>query len=109
MNVIGAVNGRASAAVGSVYQTAAGVFREHYLFARFEARERHAGTRRNCILIAGNGESMPDAQLFATIAAASHVRREYLRLASDFVIGGPATTRAQMLTDQFAPIEEMMR
>lgn len=109
MNVIGSSDGRASAAVASVFQTAASVFREHYLFARFEARARHIAMTRNCILVAGNGEAMPDAQLFATIAAASHVRSEYRRLASDLVAGGPETTRAKILTDKFAPIEEMMR
>jgi len=52
---------------------------------------------------------MGDAQLFATIAAATDVRSSYRQLAAHFVSAGPDRAHAKILTDQYAPIEEMMR
>ena len=52
---------------------------------------------------------MQNAQLFATLAAANEVKAAYRGLAAHYVASGPDRAGGKVLTDQYAPIEEMMR
>ncbi|HEV8434181.1 MAG TPA: fused MFS/spermidine synthase [Thermoanaerobaculia bacterium] len=105
MNFIARPGGDANEALASVFETLGTAFSERYAFAR-DPKSRQ---QRNWILIGGNGPQMGDAQLFATIAAASDVRPRYRQLAAHLISAGPDRARAKILTDQYAPIEEMMR
>jgi spermidine synthase len=105
MNFIAKPNGQRNQALASVFATLGGVFSERYAFSR----QPEIQLNRNWILVAGSGPQMSDPQLFATIASASQVRRDYLALAALHVPGGPSVSGAEILTDQFAPVEEMMR
>jgi spermidine synthase len=105
MNFISHTRGEANDALASVSATLASVFTEQYAFTN-DAKSRQ---RRNWILAAGSGPPMPDAQLFATIAAANDVNRKYRALAAHYIAAGPDRTGGKILTDQYAPIEEMMR
>jgi spermidine synthase len=105
MNFIAKPNGQRNQALSSVFATLGDVFSERYAFSH----EPENRLNRNWILVAGSGPQMSDAQLFATIASARQVRRDYLALAALHVPGGPSARGAEILTDQFAPVEEMMR
>jgi len=105
VNFIARSHGRANTALGSVFKTLGTVFSERYAFTF----DPNGLQMRNWIIIAGGNPQMPDAQLYATIAAAHEVDRRYLALAARYVHGGPGIENAEILTDQFAPIEEMMR
>lgn len=105
MNFIARPGGDANEALASVFETLGTAFPERYAFSR-DPKSRQ---QRNWILIGGSGPQMGDAQLFATIAAATDVRQRYRQLAAHFVSAGPDRAQAKILTDQYAPIEEMMR
>lgn len=105
VNFIDRQYGRANEALASVYETLGTVFSERYAFT-FDTNTR---LLRNWIIVAGAGQQMPDAQLYATIAAAREVDRRYLALAASYRREGPGRANAEILTDQFAPIEEMMQ
>jgi spermidine synthase len=111
MNVFGAPAGLASEAVASVWVTAGKVFDERYLFAVDYRRAPSPRLARNCILVAGKGLQMPDAQLFGTIdnARAAGVNQQYIRNAGDLVPSGPDPARAKVFSDQYAPVEDMLR
>jgi spermidine synthase len=105
MNFITRSGREANEALASVSDTLSSTFSEQYAFTRdTKSRFRH-----NWILVAGSGPQMPDTQLFATIAAANDVKAGYRALAAHLVPSGPDRAGGKVLTDQFAPIEEMMR
>lgn len=105
MNFIVHPQGKANEALASVRETLSSVFSEQYAFNR----DPNSRLLRNWILVAGSGPQMRDAQLFATIAAANDVRQTYRALAAHYVASQPDRAAGKILTDQYAPIEEMMR
>ena len=103
MNIIGAYGGtRLSSIVGSVYQTTGLIFPERYLFADHLRQLPSPRSERNCILIAGLGEQKPQAELDA-------LRRTRSDLIGDYLAGGPDLRLAKTLSDDFAPVEDMLR
>jgi spermidine synthase len=105
MNFISRRRGKANEALASVSDTLSSIFSEQYAFTR----DPKTHLQQNWILVAGGGPQMPDAQLFATIAAANEVKPVYRALAAHYVRSGPDRAGGTILTDQYAPIEEMMR
>lgn len=109
-NVLRPNRGMSSAALASIYRTAGEVFGARYLFGENVREAPESFQPRNYILIAGSGPKVSDAVLFATIADAHrYVREDYLRKAEDYLPDGPEPRFAKLLTDQYAPVETMLR
>ena len=107
INFLSHPHGETNNALASVSATLSSAFSEQYTFTHDRDLKRHL--RQNWILVAGTGPQMSDTQLFATIASANDVRRNYRALAAHYIPSGPSRDGGKVLTDQYAPIEEMMR
>jgi len=107
INFLSHPHGETNNALASVSATLSSAFSEQYTFTHDRDLKRHL--RQNWTLVAGTGPQMSDTQLFATIASANDVRRNYRALAAHYIPSGPSRDGGKVLTDQYAPIEEMMR
>lgn len=110
-NVVGALRGPRSGLFASFYHTAGQVFRERYVFAAGWGQGARPEAMRNIILFAGSGSPRTPAQVQAAVAAAGRagLRPEYAGRVADLVTAEPDLSLARVLTDDHAPVENLIR
>lgn len=110
-NVIGALGGPRSALFASFYYTLAQVFPERYVFAHQWAEDQRPEILRNIIVFAGADRPLTAPAVGAAVTAAGGrgLALAYQRRAGDLVTGEPDLRLARLLTDDHAPVENLLR
>lgn len=110
-NVIGALSGPKSALFASFYHTLAQGFPERYVFAHGWARDPRSEVLRNLIVFAGDRRTLTTAEVGEAVAAAGRrgMPAAYTSRGADLLNGSPDLRLARLLTDDHAPVENLLK